>query len=719
VSPISGDGSSRERKRLSGGNGAKTMMELEAETARRHQSTCSSASAVIPKREPIQWIVAKRHFVARKVIVSSLEMLDAIDCPDNPGLLYESTIIAMVQRFDAVFGTRQGPLARGEQVTGVLEHLRRHTRRRRGQAVLREGYLEWEQTSRIYDLFVTDLNFCEQIFFTVDVGESSAVLSKLCSFFLIFMIIISIFTWMVSTLPMVQDIKTSCTSIEVGECPPEPFAAFKLIESVCVITFTVEYLVRLLTVHSVRFALLNEYFMEAVLTGCSEKEVKEKRSEGHHDDERPPARIVTAGGPQKLDGKMKTLLVHLAAFSNVIDLLAILPFWLETCKLQGGGGFLVVLRILRLTRVFRVFKLGKYNDVFTLFKRVIAQSMPALLLMMFFIALGCCLFGTLMWFAEQGTWYPQRNSKLAELGVVGRGAWLRHTGSMDADDLEESPFYSIIHSFWYVVVTITTVGYGDVGPTSGAGKVIAAVAILKGIIVLAMPIGVVGTNFGSEYYRTVEERKRRQRLKIQLETRAALEQQEDAAVQDEARGELLEDSSLDEAATELQRIDVARKRIIGEAELLDKQWHHVLPEVLHGKLAESLKAFVVSFVGAAATATTSPSHGPSPQSAPEVTGFASKPKIQMSRLEELDALTIHVSKAISSIQSADDLSEFGLKESFECRKKWLLFVDQCWEYAANMCTVDKHQAAPDFFQMKTRLASSRASDCPRPRVPSD
>merc|ERR1719352_1299152 len=118
--------------------------------------------------------------------------------------------------------------------------------------------------------------------------------------------------------------------------------------------------------------------------------------------------------PQKLDGKLKTLVMHVVAFSNIIDLLAILPFWLETFNVQGGGGFLVVLRILRLTRVFRVFKLGKYNDVFTLFKRVIAQSIPALLLMMFFIVLGCCLFGTLMWFAEQGTWYPQRNKKLAE-----------------------------------------------------------------------------------------------------------------------------------------------------------------------------------------------------------------------------------------------------------------------------------------------------------------
>merc|ERR1719456_291593 len=96
------------------------------------------------------------------------------------------------------------------------------------------------------------------------------------------------------------------------------------------------------------------------------------------------------------------------------------------------------------------------------------------------------------------------------------------------EDYDESPFYSIIHSFWYVIVTVTTVGYGDVYPTTPAGKTIATIAILNGIIVLAMPIGVVGANFGTEYYCVLEEKKRRQRMKTQLDTRAVLEQQEDA-----------------------------------------------------------------------------------------------------------------------------------------------------------------------------------------------
>jgi len=659
------------------------------------------------KTEPVHWVVPKHYLVPRKVVVRSLEVLDANDSPNRPGMMFETTLQKMVDRFDTVFGIAKTSSSRGDQVTQVLDHLRRHTRRRRGDTVLAEGYLEWEQTSRIYELFCTELNFCERLFFTVDVGESSSVLSKLCSFFLIFMIFVSIVTWMVSTLPSVQEIEANCMSIEVGACSPEPYPIFKLIESVCVITFTVEYFIRLLTVHSVRFALLDEYFMEAVLCGTNMKDVRGRRSESAHSaTNKHEQSDDNLGGPEKeeeepesfkLDGKLKTTLLHLVDISNIIDLLAILPFWLETFDVQGGGGFLVVLRILRLTRIFRVFKLGKYNDVFTLFTRVVQQSMPALLLMLFFICLGCCLFGTLVWFAEQGTWYPEGNPLLSNLSggnvIVGRGAWLRHTGSKDVLDFEESPFQSIIHSFWYVIVTITTVGYGDIFPRTLEGKLIAAIAILNGIIVLAMPIGVVGANFSTEYYRVVEDKKRRKRMKQQTDCQAVLEEQEDRALRNESDdtgtlgGADSEDAS---QATEALRVDVARSRILGEAEALDKNWQLMLPAVMHEELSDSLRLFVLAFLGADA------------QGAEQA---GAKPKIQINHLLNLDGLTSNVNRAIATVTSGDELAEVGLKEAFECRKKWLDFVVQCWEYATKMCLIEKRQDPPEYFQMKARLAA--------------
>jgi len=297
-----------------------------------------------------------------------------------------------------------------------------------------------------------------------------------------------------------------------------------------------------------------------------------------------------------------------------------------------------------------------------------------------------------MWFAEQGTWYPENNEKLKELGISGRGAWLRHTGSKDADSLEESPFQSIIHSFWYVIVTVTTVGYGEVCPTTPSGKVLASVAILNGIIVLAMPIGVVGANFGTEYYSVLEEKKRRQRMKEQLDIRADLEQQEDKALIDELPGATAEVSVSDQIATEALRIDAVRSQIITQAESLDHDWSKILPQVMHRKLAESLRFYVLGLIGTS-------------NDAPEVTGFTAKPKICMSKLVDLDQLTQQVMKAIATVTSEDDLGEFPLRDSLECRRKWFVFTDSCWEYAATMCTIERRQDPPEYFQIKARLAA--------------
>merc|ERR1719183_3321074 len=104
----------------------------------------------------------------------------------------------MEARFTKTFDPNMSEISarqREAHVDSIIEHLHRHTRRRRGDSVLKDGFVEWEQTSRAYELFSVDLNIFERIFFTVDVGETTSVISQLCSFFLIFMILVSIVMW--------------------------------------------------------------------------------------------------------------------------------------------------------------------------------------------------------------------------------------------------------------------------------------------------------------------------------------------------------------------------------------------------------------------------------------------------------------------------------------------------------------------------------------------
>lgn len=181
---------------------------------------------------------------------------------------------------------------------------------------------------------------------------------------------------------------------------------------------------------------------------------------------------------------------------NIIDLLAILPYYIELI-VDGNASALAVIRVVRLLRIFRVFKVGKYSKNLKILVKTFAASLDGLYLLAFLVGLGLVLFSTALFYAEQvGQTFDPVNQ-----------VWIRDDGS-------ESPFQSIIHTFWWCIVTMTTVGYGDMFPVTWLGKIIAGITMLTGVLVLAFPISVLGANFNDQWSEAQKHAKRRRQMRL-------------------------------------------------------------------------------------------------------------------------------------------------------------------------------------------------------------
>lgn len=168
---------------------------------------------------------------------------------------------------------------------------------------------------------------------------------------------------------------------------------------------------------------------------------------------------------------------------NMVDFVAILPYWLSFMQTKGTS--FSVVRVLRLARVLRILKLGKGSEGIPILYNTVKESLPALLILGFFSLIGVVLMGSIIYFFEQGTFAYKdaaEGPQYYRLDVAGLGQ-------------EISPFNSIPMSMYYIVITSTTVGFGDLSPRSYAGRLMAIVAAYLGMFVLALPISVIGNNF--------------------------------------------------------------------------------------------------------------------------------------------------------------------------------------------------------------------------------
>lgn len=166
---------------------------------------------------------------------------------------------------------------------------------------------------------------------------------------------------------------------------------------------------------------------------------------------------------------------------NLIDLVAILPFYIvvgaEALEAATGYELAVDIAIIRTLRLMRIFKIAKYSHSTQLLLGSLQRAAPELLFLLGFLALGLVFFGTMMFAVEQGDW----NEKLQ-----------CHVRAGESDC---SPFESIPGTFYWGVTTMTTVGYGDVLPTTRAGTFVACATMFMGILVIALPVTMISNAF--------------------------------------------------------------------------------------------------------------------------------------------------------------------------------------------------------------------------------
>jgi potassium voltage-gated channel Shal-related subfamily D protein 2 len=167
------------------------------------------------------------------------------------------------------------------------------------------------------------------------------------------------------------------------------------------------------------------------------------------------------------------------SFFPILDLIAILPYYVEVAR-QDDTSILFRFSILRTLRLLRVFRAFRYQNQMLLTIEVmyvaVRRSKDALVALSFFILLVLVLFSTLIYFAERGTWD-------ANLGVF-----------VGADG-DPSQFNSIPQTAWFALVTMSTVGYGDLVPRSSLGKFLTIPLLMFGLLLIALPSFVLGRNF--------------------------------------------------------------------------------------------------------------------------------------------------------------------------------------------------------------------------------
>lgn len=152
---------------------------------------------------------------------------------------------------------------------------------------------------------------------------------------------------------------------------------------------------------------------------------------------------------------IKRPLKYALSVLGLIDLLAIIPMYLSI--LFVGTQSLLVFRIMRMLRIFRIFKLTHFLSEMSFLNAALRSSAKKISIFMLFVLALVIILGSVMYLVESG----------------------------------QNGFASIPDSIYWAIVTITTVGYGDISPVTALGKFIASIIMLLGYGIIAVPTGII------------------------------------------------------------------------------------------------------------------------------------------------------------------------------------------------------------------------------------
>jgi len=152
---------------------------------------------------------------------------------------------------------------------------------------------------------------------------------------------------------------------------------------------------------------------------------------------------------------VKRPMLYATSFFGIVDLLAILPTYFSV--FLPGSQYLLVIRILRVLRIFRVFKLVQYLSEAKLLIQALRASRRKITVFIFTVFTLVIIFGCLMYLLEDAA----------------------------------NGFTSIPRSIYWAIVTLTTVGYGDISPKTGFGQAVSAIIMIIGYALIAVPTGIV------------------------------------------------------------------------------------------------------------------------------------------------------------------------------------------------------------------------------------